>query len=217
MPPRPIEGNPEFEAQNDPADFGVEVERAEPVEDMDECRRRWEERDQRERSLIGDFVVCIPAKVQKVVAPFATRHWHLLSMAARCDPRLDLLGDNPALGFAMASCWCFCGIPSGQAMRWIRKMISRRRRDIAGALGFPKRETTVRVLSKLSPDACCIGHLLSRRHKSATPGSRRGDAIPRAARSRRASAGRKGVAPRHALRSFSNESTTRPGCTAPEV
>ena len=129
----------------------------------------FHKREARKRSLIEEFTQSIPAEVRSLVSNFSTRHWHLLCMLARCDGSLEILRDNPALGFAMASCWAFADVRSGRAMGWIRRRISKRWRDIAADLGFPNRESVVRILSKLPPEDCCVRRILSLRDMIADP------------------------------------------------
>jgi hypothetical protein len=119
------------------------------------------------------FIGTIPEQVRDVVARFPTRHWHLASMVARCDSTLQLLQENPGLGYAMASCWVFSSAQSGEAMRWIRRMAPRRRRDIAEALGFTQCEAAVRVLAKLKPDSCSVINLLLLRDLMNCPDARK--------------------------------------------
>ena len=126
-----------------------------------------------EAQITSDFIAAIPAQVRDVVARFQTRHWHLLSMVVRCESTLQLLQENPGLGFAMASCWVFSNAQSGESMRWIRRMASRRRRDIVEALGFPQREAAVRVLAKLKSESCSVINLLLLRDLMNCPDARK--------------------------------------------
>lgn len=141
------------------ADEAFAPDRANEYEEDGWCRF-YRRRMAVEKQIISDFIAGIPAPVRDVVARFPARHWHLLSMVARCDSTLQLLQETPGLGFAMASCWVFSNAQSGQAMRWIRRMAPRRRRDIVAALGFPKSEAAVRVLAKLKPDSCSVSNIL---------------------------------------------------------
>lgn len=134
-------------------------DRADEYEEDGWCRF-YRRRIAAEKQIISDFIATIPKQVRDVVARFPSRHWHLLSMVARCDSTLQFLQENPGLGVAMASCWVFSNAKSGQAMRWIRRMAPRRRRDIVAALGFPKSEAAVRVLAKLKPDSCSVSNIL---------------------------------------------------------
>ena len=91
----------------------------------------------------------------------------------RCESTLQLLQENPGLGFAMASCWVFSNAQSGESMRWIRRMAPRRRRDIVEALGFPQREAAVRVLAKLKSESCSVINLLLLRDLMNRPDARK--------------------------------------------
>ena len=150
----------------------IAPDRADEYEEDGWCRF-YRRRIALEKQIIADFIAGIPAPVRDVVARFPARHWHLLSMVARCDSTLQLLQETPGLGFAMASCWVFSHAQSGQAMRWIRRMAPRRRRDIVAVLGFPKSEAAVRVLAKLKPDSCSVSNILLVRYLLEVPDSRK--------------------------------------------
>lgn len=160
---------------HDPADIAPPVRADDALVERNPIEgwiMKVERRIEREGQLTLDFIAGIPQEVRSVVAQFPERHWHLLSMVARCgNSAMEVLRSNPALGFAIASCWVFSDVRSARAMGWIRRMTSRRRRDIAAALGFPHREASVQVLGKLQPDACSISNLLVLRRLIADPGA----------------------------------------------
>jgi hypothetical protein len=116
---------------------------------------------ERERELVRRYFSSVPWDFRKAIAPFDGRHWHLLVMAARCAGSLDLITNNPALAYCLASCWAFGPYPSKYATRLMRRLIGATRRHICGALGFPETESSVSVLSKIPASACSVSWLLT--------------------------------------------------------
>ena len=114
----------------------------------------------------------IPVEVRGAIAPFPTRHWHLLSLIARCGPAaLDLVGANPALAFALASSWVFRREPVRRPLRSARALLApgRKQRDIQAWLGFPASEPARRLLRKVVHDAIGIPPLLYLREAMGDP------------------------------------------------
>lgn len=110
----------------------------------------------KQRAALEQFLICFPQDLRSAVSGFPARHWHLLSMAARCQGTEDFLREHPALAFGLASCWTFRATPSRDAMRWIRATLPMRRRVIASRLGFPETEQAVRILGKVPSSACSV-------------------------------------------------------------
>ena len=80
-------------------------------------KRRWfVQRSREEQRIVSEFFADIPPHVRSAVEVFQTRQWHLLAMAARCPMAVELLQSNPALAFALASCWLFTGSLPSRAM-----------------------------------------------------------------------------------------------------
>lgn len=104
-----------------------------------------------------------PSDIRAVLAPFATRQWHLAVLLARCPGALDLVRSNPALAFCLASSWCFRRQPVRWPLRSVRRLLKRRQRDMVAWLGFPATESMVRLLRKVPPAACRVPHLLNLR------------------------------------------------------
>lgn len=129
-------------------------------EQVEAIARYREERSRQDTLLTVRFLESIPHEVRTLVAEFPTRHWHLLSMIARCPATLDLVREQPAMAAAMASNWVFRKGTSKDAMRWIRKMLPRRRREILTALGFPEQELSTRIISKIPAEDSSIDMLL---------------------------------------------------------
>ena len=117
--------------------------------------------DDREKLLVRHYFSTVPWEIRKPIAPFESRQWHLFVMAARCSGSLDLLKGNPALAYALASCWAFGPYESGQATRVMRRLIGLRRRKICAALGFEDSEWAVSIFAKIAPAACTVSWLLT--------------------------------------------------------
>jgi hypothetical protein len=146
----------------------IPVNRVTPVEVPEE--HAWlHERRLRERQLATDYFAKVPDDVRSMVEAFPARQWHVLAMLARCEGALDLLLTNPALAYCLATCWVFTGSPSKTAMRQIRRLVARRRKNVAGALGFPATDSAVAVLAKTDRRACAVPWLLSLRQRLGEP------------------------------------------------
>lgn len=114
----------------------------------------------------------IPVHVRDAIAPFPSRHWHLLSLVARCGPAaLDLVRANPALAFALASSWVFRKTPVHRPLRSARALLAtgRKQRDIQAWLGFPASEPARRLLRKVTHNALGIPPLLYLRDAMGDP------------------------------------------------
>lgn len=110
--------------------------------------------------LRSEFLKSIPEEVLAAVAPYSSRHWHLLNLIARCPGALDLVRASPALAFALASLWAFRNPAPRQPLRAARALLRKRQPEIAAWLGFSSDRSTMRVLRKLSPAECSIPNLL---------------------------------------------------------
>lgn len=128
-----------------------------------------EEMFARKTEQISAYFSNVPEGLRRMVARFPGRHWHLLAMAARCPDSIQLLKENPALGFALASAWAFTPLQSRGVMRFIRLWSQRRRRVIAARLGFPDAQATVSILTRIEPEVCGLGWLLEMRRILADP------------------------------------------------
>jgi hypothetical protein len=105
----------------------------------------------------------IPREVRELIAPFPDRHWHLLSLIARCGPAArDLVVSNPALAYALASNWVFHKPAVRRPLRSARALLApgRKQREILGWLGFPATEWARRLLRKIPVSSVGILRLL---------------------------------------------------------
>jgi hypothetical protein len=109
----------------------------------------------------------IPEEVRKLVTRYHYGHWDLLNLLARCPGADDLVEANPAL--AMALSWTSGLRPGPHPWRAARRLVQRRQREIAGALGFPATESAVRVLRKIPVGEVIHWHLYHMREPMAHP------------------------------------------------
>lgn len=120
-------------------------------------------RTMRERLVWLRWMTAIPVEAREIAAPFGERQFHVLSTLARCgEPAYDLMRTNPALGFALASCWVFRPRRVRWTMRSVRAQLRKghRQRDVAEWLGFPGTDLARRILAKVCPQAVSVSGLL---------------------------------------------------------
>ncbi len=102
----------------------------------------------------------IPRDVRRLMAPFSSRQWHMLSFLARCGPAAaDLTESNPALAFALASNWVYHKPPVQRPLRSVRALLNKKQRHILTWLGFPGTEAARRVFAKIPPPSVNISGL----------------------------------------------------------
>jgi len=83
------------------------------------------------------------------IRPWA--QWAVLSMAARVEGALELVQSAPALAVGLAH--SFVLRPGqGRPIRAARVQVRRRRRQIAGWLGFPETKASVKAIGRLHPN-----------------------------------------------------------------
>ena len=76
-------------------------------------------------------------------------HADLVVLAESSPHWWQLLQTAPVLAFMVARCWHFDGLPEEEAPARVPKYLLLRRTAICEVLGFPPREKTVRLLSKI--------------------------------------------------------------------
>lgn len=110
----------------------------------------------RRRRLEHEAYQAVPESLRRLIGPF--RHdlqWGLLSMVARVDGADELLAGNAGLGLGLA--WSFrLRKAVRQPLRSARWLVRRPRRQIAGWLGFPPTQASVRTLSRIEPQDCTV-------------------------------------------------------------
>lgn len=111
----------------------------------------------------------IPGDLHRLVAPFAERHYAVLSMLARCPGAVDLVASNPVLGLLIATNWIWRRPPVKQPMRAARRLVRLKRRDILEWLGFPGTGSAVRILAKYPASFARVKHLFYLRQAMHNP------------------------------------------------
>lgn len=105
----------------------------------------------------------IPAPVRKLIVDFRSRHWHLLSLAARCGTAaLDLLQSSPALAFMLASNWVYHKPAVQRPLRSARTLLKqgKNQKDILRWLRFPPTKSSRHVLSRVVKQSIDVTRLL---------------------------------------------------------
>ena len=92
-------------------------------------------------------------ELMAVIARFPGAHWPLLEFAHNHASFRDLLASNPVLAYALACNDQLHDTPPDFAARRAVGYSHRRQRDIAGLLGFPATEATVKLFKRLLPEA----------------------------------------------------------------
>lgn len=88
----------------------------------------------------------VPEPVRKLISGrFSDRHYHALSLIARCPGAGELAELAPALFYCTASSWVFK--KNSWPMRSIRELLRGRPRELAAWLGFPK--TAFRIFTRI--------------------------------------------------------------------
>jgi len=102
-------------------------------------------------------------KVEKryleLISPYTYRQWHLLSCLSRIDGFDDFLKSSPGIGWLLSSLWVFHNVSNPFSV--IRKLIYEKRKEILEYLGFPKRNSCVKIIDKKIPtEIFCIKFFL---------------------------------------------------------
>lgn len=128
-----------------------------------------EERERRKKGVAWGkhvaeaFFAPVPEGVRDVLLQLADRHWNLFSLLARCPGAVDLAHSNPALCFALASCWVFHKPAPTHPLREARRLVLRKQKEIMRWLGFPSMESARRIMAKISLSDLTIPRLLNLR------------------------------------------------------
>lgn len=108
--------------------------------------RRMSLAEQRRRAFAA-FRFALPTHLAPAVEPLTSGQWPVLHLVRDAPPALDLLQANPALAFALAQRTRDAGDCSPDVAP---VLVTRRQREIMGALGFPASEAAANVLRKLA-------------------------------------------------------------------
>jgi hypothetical protein len=115
------------------------------------------------------FFQTIPLEVRNAIRKFPSRQFHVLSLIARVPGALDLVYSNPVLTWMLASNWCFHKPPVQRPLEAARRLVRRKQREILEWLGFPKRESAVRIIRKITQRSLTIPMLLYLRESMRDP------------------------------------------------
>lgn len=100
------------------------------------------------------FYDAMQPEARDAAAPIGGQSWRVYAMVVRCPHALDLARTNPALAVGLATRNLL--IPENKRVQWVmrtaRRLARRRRREIAGAIGLPATEATVRLLARVPAD-----------------------------------------------------------------
>jgi len=103
----------------------------------------------------ANFRYSVPGPVAKLVEPFRSRHWMLLSVCRRQERAQDLLAQSPALAFALAHCHKFRFV-SDLPQDLAASFCTRKQREIADWLGFGDSQAWVNILAKIPAEAVSL-------------------------------------------------------------
>ena len=111
---------------------------------LEEKDNDWENNE-----AVNRFIEKIPPKVRAVVRKFKDKHFEILQLISHSNHAHDLLRSSPALTYVLAAHHQFrkvnCKGSFSKAVEYSRK----KKKDIAGWLGFPASKRTVKILNKI--------------------------------------------------------------------
>lgn len=116
-----------------------------------------------ERHVAATFFAPLPSVALDTLMPLVERQWNVFSLLARCPGAMDLAVSNPALCFALASCWAFHQPAPAHPLREVRRMVRKKQKDILGWLGFPATESARRILARVSLADVTVSRLFNLR------------------------------------------------------
>lgn len=103
-------------------------------------------------------------KITKWISHYPCEHRRALSnFVAGYAQAADLLETNPPLAVCIAVAETWDSLHGSRL--GVNELIAQRRRQICAALGFPGTEAVVRILSKVTPEACNIALLMRMRRR----------------------------------------------------
>jgi hypothetical protein len=117
----------------------------------------------RQRDIARKFIEGTPPEVVNAIVAYTDRRWHLYCLLARCPEALELAKSQPALVYALASCWVYHRPTPTQPMRAVRALIKKGIPHMWAWLGFPSNERAVEMHSWLQPRGLTMKRLLDYR------------------------------------------------------
>lgn len=110
----------------------------------------------------------LPPEIAGRVEPFTSRQWQLLMLCKKRERAMDLLEQNPALGFGVAHVHKF-NPTLWEPLAAAAKITALRQRDMLRWIGFPKTQTWANILAKIPPADVTLEGLKSLGQVAAQP------------------------------------------------
>lgn len=115
------------------------------------------------------FRFSMPRPVAAVLEPVRYQQWLLLRLLTTGSEALELAQSNSALAFCVAARCRGREIDTPSAVEALRKIAGRKRRDLAGWLGFPATAGVARTLARVEPASLSIAAMVALRNSLAQP------------------------------------------------
>ena len=108
------------------------------------------------------FRQSLPPRLALAAERFPARQWAVLRMVQEREEAVELLEQNPALGFCTANLARFRTI-SGNHGRQAAELSRRPQREVLAWLGFPDEQAWVNIVRKLLPETVTVERVLALR------------------------------------------------------
>ena len=108
------------------------------------------------------FRQALPPRIALAVERFSSRQWSVLRMIQEREDAADVVEQNPALGFCVASLGKFHTL-FGNLGRQAAELSRRPQRDMLDWLGFPGSQAWVNVFGKILPETITVDRALALR------------------------------------------------------
>lgn len=118
----------------------------------------------------GGYRTSIPLEIREELDRYGNSRSLLYNLFVGCRGALDLSRSNPALAYALANCEAFRKRAPVRPIHSASHLVHRRQTIILEWLGFPRGESSRRIMSKISPDALSVPFLLWLRQALSDPG-----------------------------------------------
>ena len=105
------------------------------------------------------FFSYIPEDATKLARKYESRQWHVLQTLNRCGSAAFDLADCPALLFLIANNWVF-GKRTSWVQRTSRRLCRIKRRKVSAWLGFPDKESTIKIFRKIAQKSISVDFCL---------------------------------------------------------
>ncbi len=108
------------------------------------------------------FRQSLPLRLALAAERFPARQWAVLRMVQEREEAMDVLEQNPALGFCTANLAKFRTL-FGNLGKQAAELSRRTQRDVLGWLGFPDSQTWANLFRKIRPETITVGRALALR------------------------------------------------------